>query len=50
MIIFTQDLEDETYDEYWCTKTQGDYSSGITLQLLKFDSTTAQPFEQYFLV
>ena len=48
MIIFTQDLEDETYDEYWCTKTQGDYSSGITLQLLKFDSTTAQPFEQYF--
>lgn len=48
MRIFTQDLDDETYDDNWCTKSQGDYSSGITLQLLKFDSSTTQPFEQYF--
>ncbi len=48
MRIFTQDLDDESYNEFWCTKTEGDYSSGITLQLLKFDSSTTQPFEQYF--
>ena len=48
MRIFTQDLNDETYNEFWCTKTEGDYSSGITLQLLKFDSSTTQPFEEYF--
>lgn len=56
MKIFTQDLDDDVYDKTWCTKTQdvnepdniNEYSSGITLQLLKFDSSTNQPFEQYF--
>ena len=48
MRIFTQDLDDETYNEFWCTKTQDSYASGITLQLLKFDSSSTQPFEEYF--
>ena len=55
MRILTQDLDDEVYDKDWCTKTQdGNQQDNlneyhrIALQLLKFDSSTNQPFEQYF--